>query len=925
VAVGAIAIIVVFMIVLTCIGVVIMESNRYSGNVKYTNDAVAAKARESLAVVQASSTLVNVTNEGSTPVVIIGFYRVNPADNNPNYVPLSNPVTVPLLSSAFITLPQATPENWKVGVVTSLGNVFWEEAPVQGGTAETVPPGEPVYVTFAAQGLGSDALGTVLTVDGSTYTYSQLPKTFQWVSGSTHSFSWSSPVSGSSGVRYVWASTSGLSTKQSDSSFTVNANGYVIATYRTQYILTMNVNPSGGGTTNPAPGTYWYDPGSTVQISAVASSGYVFSSWTGSGSGSYSGTANPASVTVNGPITETANFAPLTATVTFTVSGLSSDSSGTVLTVDGVGYSYSQLPKSFSWNVGSSHTFAWTDPVSSTVSGKRYVWVSTSGLSTAKSGSIIVPSGGGSVSATYKTQYYLTVSSAYDSPTPTSGWFDAGTSVTASVTSPVSGGSGVQYVCTGWSGSGSVPSSGTGTSVTFTINAPSSITWKWKTQYYLTMQANPSYGGTVSPGSGWRDAGTQVQISATPASGYAFTSWTGSGSGSYSGTANPATITMNGPITETANFQQAYTVTFYQYDLPSGASWTVTFAGQTKSSTSYYIYFYNIAPGTYYFSVDYVSYGSGTRYRPSPSSGYLTVSGSTSQRIYFYKQYYLTMQVGSGSGSVSPGSGWYDAGSAVSISASPSSGYAFDYWVGSGSGSYTGSSGSATIYMNAPITETAYFFTFSISISPSSGSVQQGGSVSATVTVTYVSGYTSKSVTLSASNLPSGASYSFSANPVTVSPGSSATSTLTIWTSSSTPAGTYTITVLGSGGGVVKSTTYTLTVTSGVKTVYVMFEAWPTTDYYLRYAGYSVDQPLPYNWWSLGYPYWLCSSYFTRTVTLQLTPGTHYVEFSISCYPPNYAWYARIYVDTGSGWVLVAQGTVGYDPAYHLRAYFTVP
>jgi hypothetical protein len=121
------------------------------------------------------------------------------------------------------------------------------------------------------------------------------------------------------------------------------------------------------------------------------------------------------------------------------------------------------------------------------------------------------------------------------------------------------------------------------------------------------------------------------------------------------------------------------------------------------------------------------------------------------------------------------------------------------------------------------------------------------------------------------------------------------------------------------------STTYTLTVTSGVKTVYVMFEAWPTTDYYLRYAGYSVDQPLPYNWWSLGYPYWLCSSYFTRTVTLQLTPGTHYVEFSISCYPPNYAWYARIYVNTGSGWVLVAQGTVGYDPAYHLRAYFTVP
>jgi len=562
VAVGAIAIIVVFMIVLTCIGIVVMESNQYNTGVKYANEAVATKAKESLAVVQASSTLVNITNEGSTPVVIIGFYLVNPADNSTNYVPLS--ITVPLLSSLPIMLPQPIPENWSVGVVTSLGNVFWEETPVQGGA---VPPGQPVYITFAAQGLSSDASGTVLTVDGSAYTYSQLPKTFQWVSNSTHSFSWSSPVSGSSGVRYVWASTSGLSTKQSDSSFTVNTNGYVIATYRTQYSLTMNVNPSGGGTTNPAPGTYWYDPGSTVQISAAASSDYVFSSWTGSGSGSYSGTATPASVTVNGSITETANFAPLPVTVTFTVSGLSSDASGTVLTVDGSGYSYIQLPISFTWTIGSSHSFTWSDPISAG-SGKQYAWVSTSGLSTAKSGTMTVPSGGGTVSATYKTQYYLTVSSAYDSPTPTSGWFDAGTSVTASVSSPVSGGSGVQYVCTGWSGSGSAPSSGTGTSVTFTINAPSSITWNWKTQYYLTMQASPSGGGSVSPSSGWYDSGSSVPISASAASGYVFSSWTGSGSGSYSGTANPATITMNGPITETAVFSLRPWLTGWSYRRP---------------------------------------------------------------------------------------------------------------------------------------------------------------------------------------------------------------------------------------------------------------------------------------------------------------------------------------------------------------------
>jgi hypothetical protein len=47
-----------------------------------------------------------------------------------------------------------------------------------------------------------------------------------------------------------------------------------------------------------------------------------------------------------------------------------------------------------------------------------------------------------------------------------------------------------------------------------------------------------------------------VSIRAYPDSGYNFTNWTGSGTGSYSGTDNPATITMGGPITENATFTQ---------------------------------------------------------------------------------------------------------------------------------------------------------------------------------------------------------------------------------------------------------------------------------------------------------------------------------------------------------------------------------
>lgn len=75
--------------------------------------------------------------------------------------------------------------------------------------------------------------------------------------------------------------------------------------------------------------------------------------------------------------------------------------------------------------------------------------------------------------------FYLDGRSPFGSPTPPSGWFLNGTSITESVTSPISGPPGVLYVCTGWDGTGSIPPSGNASSVTFTITQSSNITWKW--------------------------------------------------------------------------------------------------------------------------------------------------------------------------------------------------------------------------------------------------------------------------------------------------------------------------------------------------------------------------------------------------------------------------------------------------------------
>ncbi|MGC9076733.1 MAG: InlB B-repeat-containing protein [Conexivisphaera sp.] len=90
-------------------------------------------------------------------------------------------------------------------------------------------------------------------------------------------------------------------------------------------------------------------------------------------------------------------------------------------------------------------------------------------------------------------------------------------------------------------------------------------------QYLLTMAANPSNAGSTDPAVGayWEPAGTALSIGATPNSGWAFVSWTGSGSRSYSGTLQYPSITMDGSINETANFEPV--VTFSPTGLPSSS------------------------------------------------------------------------------------------------------------------------------------------------------------------------------------------------------------------------------------------------------------------------------------------------------------------------------------------------------------------
>ncbi|MGY0231673.1 M28 family peptidase [Longispora urticae] len=97
---------------------------------------------------------------------------------------------------------------------------------------------------------------------------------------------------------------------------------------------------------------------------------------------------------------------------------------------------------------------------------------------------------------------------------------------------------------------------------------------------------------------------------------------------------------------------------------------------------------------------------------------------------------------------------------------------------------------------------------FSIGLNPGSGSVQPGSSVTSTVNTTTTTG-SAQTVNLTASGAPSGVTVSFS--PASVQSGSN--STMTVATTSSAAAGSYTITVKGAGS-VEHTATYNLTVGS---------------------------------------------------------------------------------------------------------------
>jgi hypothetical protein len=452
----------------------------------------------------------------------------------------------------------------------------------------------PQYnITFDKSGVGADFSGTVVDIDGTGYSISGLPAVFWWDANSVHNFTYqSSLVVNPSAEQYVWISTGGLSTLEGDN-ITVTESGTITGNYKTQYYLTLITNPSG---VNSPSGAGWYDPGTNATISTSAfvdiapdPSRYRFNGWTTANMAEIADpTRSPTTVLMDEAKTVTADYV-VQYSVTFSQSGVGSDFTGTVFVVDRTNYTYGSLP-SFWWDNSSTHTFAFQSPLVVTAYSKQYSWTSTTGLSTSPTGSITVTTSG-SVTGNYVAQYYLTVNSLYDSPNPSSQWIDDGTAVNANVASNTTGPQGVRQLCTGWTGTGSAPPSGSGTSFSFTMSQPSSITWNWQVQYYLTVRTDPS-GITSIPGEGWYNSMAPATLTAPTVQNYTFNYWDVDGPSQGTGI-NPITVTMDAPHTATAHYSQLVTpltVSISPMSMVITLGNSVTFTSTTSGGTAPYTY-----------------------------------------------------------------------------------------------------------------------------------------------------------------------------------------------------------------------------------------------------------------------------------------------------------------------------------------------
>ena len=350
-------------------------------------------------------------------------------------------------------------------------------------------------------------------------------------------------------------------------------------------------------------------------------------------------------------------YASPTSSITIT----SSPSGSGFVVVDG---NMITTPDTFVWVQGSTHTLSTNSPVSGGA-GTQYVFGSWSDSGT-QSHSYTVPSSPTTVTASFTTQYYITVSNGgYGSPSQGSQWVYSGSSFSTSVSTPVSTGTGTQEVCAS-------PTLSIGS-----VTSAQSLTFSWQAQCYLTVT-----GGSSTSGQGWYvNSGTATASSSwvwgtSGGTRSALTNWQLDGSNQNparqdTGTLTTSSITMSAP--HTVNF-----VSTTQYFLTVSGGNSISYGTASPTSDNWYDsgtsttvssnWVWSIVSGQSQYAITNYAIDGSNQNPTRQESGTLTTSSVTMNTYHTVAfasttQYYFSVSSSYGSPT---GQAWYDTGSSVS-------------------------------------------------------------------------------------------------------------------------------------------------------------------------------------------------------------------------------------------------------------------
>ena len=341
------------------------------------------------------------------------------------------------------------------------------------------------------------------------------------------------------------------------------------------YSITTNAVPSGGGTVSPVSGNILVAAPTTpkIQISETPNSGYTFTGWSCTPSSACPSNNPTQVITISGSTVVTADFSS-TAPPPSTYYNLIIPS-GTGGTTNPSAGTYSELSNSaptINAIANSGYTFSgWicTNGISSTACTSQDTESTSNNLAlSAITGNIIETASFTPISST---SYNVIISAGPGgtaSPVPGT-YSEVSESMPTINAIPYTGNVFKNWTCTNGISSSACTAHDTESTSnnlvlsSLTGNITETANFQQAQIFTFNVISVPANASTVSPGNSLYLQGNSFSITATPATGYNFQSWSCTGSGCNSSTNNPANVIMNGNIVETANFQVSNALTVY--------------------------------------------------------------------------------------------------------------------------------------------------------------------------------------------------------------------------------------------------------------------------------------------------------------------------------------------------------------------------